>query len=241
MHAFEEIARPVIFEHSDEAFPYWGKGSSMLLANSQHYFWLTASHVLKNLGAAVEDLRIFPSDDSRISLPFNEKYTINSGAGEDEDYRDILALRIDITEFAAFGDAPLTAQDADVGLLPVEDLDSGVVLWIIGYPAERNAIDYEQGKIKNSRIVIRAISQGASVSEHCHVAKVSSSIHLASYDGLSGSPIFYLQSVTHNGQEYLFPRVVGMLLRGTASSEIVHFVSAKVIGEIIRQASHGND
>ena len=213
----------------------------MLLANSQHYFWLTASHVLKNLGAAVEDLRIFPSDDSRVSLPFNEKYTINSRVVEDEDCRDLLALRIDLTEFTVFGDAPLTAQDADAGLLPVEHLDAGVVLWIIGYPAERNAIDYEQGKIKNSRIVIRAIYQGASVSEHCHIAKVSSSIHLESYDGLSGSPVFYLQSVMHNGQECLFPRVVGMLLRGTASSEIVHFVSAKVIGELIRQASHGND
>lgn len=213
----------------------------MLLANSRHYFWLTASHVLKNLGAAVEALRIFPSDDSRVSLPFNEKYTIKSGVVDDEDYRDILALRIDLTEFQAFGDAPLTAQDVDLGLLPVENLGAGAVLWIIGYPAERNAIDYEQGKIQNSRIVIRSVYQGASASEHCHVAKVSSSIRLESYDGLSGSPVFYLQSVTHNGQEYLFPRVVGMLLRGTASSEIVHFVSAKVIGELIHLASNGDD
>ena len=36
--------------------------------------------------------------------------------------------------------------------------------------------------------------------------------------------------------ELLLPRLVGMLLRGTASSELVHFVSARVIGELIRLA-----
>jgi hypothetical protein len=240
MHAFEETARPVIFEHPDETFPYWGKGSSMLLANSQHFFWVTAKHVLKNLGGTVESLRIFPSDDSRISLPFNEQYLIKGGASEDEDYRDVLALRINIAEFEKFGDAPLTAQDTELGLLPAENLAVGAVLWIIGYPAERTSIDYEQARIKNSRAVIRAVYLGPSVSDHCCVARVNSSIRLASYDGLSGSPVFYLQSTVQNGQELLFPRMVGMLLRGTATSELVHFVSAKVIGELIQLASDGD-
>jgi hypothetical protein len=240
MHAFEEVARPVLFEHSDETFSYWGKGSSMLLANSQHFFWVTASHVFENLGGTVENLRAFPSDDSRVSLPFNEKYLIKSDASEDKDYRDILALRINITEFAEFGDAPLIAQDTELGLLPAEDLAVGAVLWIIGYPAEQNAIEYEQAQIKNSRAVIRAIFQGSSLSDHCCVAKVNSSIQLTSYDGLSGSPIFYLQSIIQNNQELVFPRLVGMLLRGTAESGLVHFVNARVIGELIKLASDNN-
>ncbi len=240
MNTFEEISRPVIFEHQDATFPYWGKGSSMLLANSQHYFWVTASHIFKNMDGAVENLLIFPSDDSRVSLPFNEKYHIKAEASDDEDYLDILALRIDLARFDAFGDVPLVAQDIDVGLLPAEDLKAGDVLWIIGYPAERNTIDYEKACIRNSRDVIRAIYQGTSLSEHCHKAKVNSSVKLDSYDGLSGSPIFYLQPVTQNGQKFVFPRVVGMLLRGTAYSNLVHFVSAKVIGELIRLASHGD-
>lgn len=36
MHAFEEVARPVIFEHNDNSFPCWGKGSSMLLDAEQN-------------------------------------------------------------------------------------------------------------------------------------------------------------------------------------------------------------
>lgn len=236
MHAFEQVARPVIFEHADESFPYWGKGSSILLANAQHYFWITAAHVLRNMGGTVQALRIFPSDDSRISLPFDEQYTITKGSSEDDDYRDIFVLRINIREFEKFGDTPLVAQDTEAGLLAAEGLAPGTVLWIIGYPAERNIIDYEHGHIKSARSVIRGIYQGASVSDHCHVARVESSIQLSSYDGLSGSPVFYMHSIMQGGQELLFPRLVGMLLRGTASSEVVHFVSARVIGELIRLA-----
>jgi hypothetical protein len=240
MHDFEETARPVIFEHPDEAFSYWGKGSSMLLANAKHYFWVTASHVLKNTGGTAQALRIFPSDDSRISLPFDEQYTIKPELTEDEDYRDVFVLRINLKEFDDSGDAPLVAQDAEQGLLPAEGLAVGTVLWIIGYPAERNEIDYEQGRIKNSRAVIRALYVGPSSADHCHIARVSSSICLESFDGLSGSPVFHLQPAALAGQEVLVPRVVGMLIRGTASSQLVHFVSSKVIGRLIQLASDGD-
>ena len=240
MHAFEEIARPVIFEHADEAFPYWGKGSSMLLADSKHYYWVTAAHVLKNMRGTVDALRIFPSDESRISLPFDEQYTIKPDRSDDDDYRDIFVLRINSAAFDASGDSPLTAQDVQHGLLPAEDLAVGSVLWIIGYPAERNQIDYEMARIKNSRAVIRAIYLGPNSADHCHAAKISTSIRLESFDGLSGSPVFYLQPAKHGEEEVLIARLVGMLIRGTASSELVHFISAKVIGRLIQLARDGD-
>lgn len=239
MHQFEEASRPVIFEYEDSKFPYWGKGSSLLLANSQSYFWITAGHVLANMGGSVQALRIFPSDHSRISLPFNEQYTITKGLTDDEDYKDIFALRINIKEFEDFGDAPLIAQDADRGILPAEQLTLGDELWVIGYPAESNFIDYDCGQIRNTRSVIRAIYRGPSVSDHCHEVRIESSIHLNSYDGLSGSPVFYMRSQVHDEQLVQSPLLVGMLLRGTASSSLAHFVSTSVISRIISLT--GND
>ena len=234
MHLFEETSRPVIFEHEDVQFPYWGKGSSVLLANWQHYFWITASHVISNMGGSAQSLRIFPSDHSRISLPFNEQYTIKKELSEDEDHKDIFALRINIEEFEEFGDAPLVAQDIGLGVLPAEELTLQAELWIIGYPAESNFVDYDCGRIRNTRSVIRAIYQGRSTSDHCHVAGIESSIQLTSYDGLSGSPVFYIRSKIAEGREILLPLFVGMLLRGTASSSLVHFVSASVIRRLIQ-------
>lgn len=236
MHPFEETSRPVIFESADAAFPYWGKGSSVLLADSRNYFWITASHVIRNMGGSAQSLRIFPSDQARISLPFNEQYTIKSQASDDADYGDLFALRIHLPEFEEFGDTPLVAQDIERGLMPAEELSLHAELWIIGYPAESNFIDYDANQFKNTRSVIRAIYQGSSISDHCHMAKVESSIQLSTYDGLSGSPIFYMRSQIAQGRELMFPLFVGLLIRGTASSSLVHFVSASVIRELIVQA-----
>lgn len=237
MYAFEGAVRPVIFEHDDSNYPYWGKGSSFLVANAKHYFWVTAEHVIKNLGGRAEALRIFPSDNSRISLPFNEQYAIKKDGGDDEEYKDLYVLRINLSEFDATGDLPLTAQDVETGLLPAEKLAVDDELWIIGYPAESNFIDVEARAIKNTRSVIRAIYKGYSRSEHCHTARIETSISLSSFDGLSGSPVFCLQPAKVSGEDVLFPMLAGMLLRGTAESKLVHFVSARVIKELINLAS----
>ncbi len=57
MHLFEETARPVIFEHENAEFPYWGKGSSILVASPKRYFWITALHVITNMGGSARSLR----------------------------------------------------------------------------------------------------------------------------------------------------------------------------------------
>jgi len=236
MSSFEEACRPVNFEHEDAKFPYWGKGSSFLNANSRAYYWITASHVLSNIGGAARSVRIFPSDHSRISLPFNEKYTITEGLADDEDYKDVFVLRVDLDEFASSGDAPLVAQDIEKGIFLAEDLTLGNELWVIGYPSESNFVDYDAQKIKNTRSVLRALYQGPSISDHCHELRVESSVQLESYDGLSGGPVFYMQSKVSDGRTLTYPMLVGMLLRGTASSSIAHFVSSNIIVNLIVQA-----
>jgi len=236
MYAFESVARPVLFEQENPDFPYWGKGSSFLLANSSHYYWITARHVITNMGGSADMLRIFPADDSRISLPFNESYLINAEGLEDEDYKDIYALRIDLSEFEENGDTPLTALDIEAGMLDAEKLSVNDEIWIIGYPSESNSVDFDSCAIKNTRSVIRATYQGNSLSQHCHTARIETSINLSSYDGLSGSPVFFLKTGLNGEQQIRFPSFVGMLLRGTATSSLVHFVSSSVIERLIQQA-----
>lgn len=238
INLFEDISRPVLYEHKGADFSYWGKGSSFLIANSHNYYWVTAAHVIENMSGSLNSLRIFPSDNSRISLPFNEQYLVNRGIVEDEDYKDILMLRINLHEFDASGDAPLIAQDIEKGLMEAEQLKPNDVLWIIGYPSENNWIDYDARKIRNTRSVIRAVYKGNSVLEHCHEMNFSTSIKLNNYDGLSGSPVFYMNQLVQDGEIIEFPMLVGMLLRGTAPSKIGHFVSARVIKNILSIAEN---
>ena len=236
MSQFEEACRPVIFENEGTEFSYWGKGSSFLIANSESFYWVTASHVLTNMGGCAKSLRIFPLDDSKISLPYNEQYTVNRTLADDEDYKDVFMLRIDLKEFDHHGDTPLVAQDIEIGTIPAERLKPGDELWVIGYPSESNFIDYDSCEIKNTRSVIRAIYKGESVSLHCHELTIDSSIKLESYDGLSGSPVFYMKHSFENGELVRYPMLVGMLVRGTASSGIAHFVGSRVIVDIVNIA-----
>ncbi len=238
---FDENVRPVMFESDDEEFPYWGKGSSFLIANESNIYWVTASHVLENSGGETNQLRVFPSDKSCISLPFNEKYTINREPyGDDEEYKDVFMLRIDQAEFDRFGDTPLVAQDITLGVLPAECLTQDCDLFIIGYPSERNEIDYDCNKIKRTRVILRATYRGKGLSDHCHELNFNSSITLTDYDGLSGSPIFYMQQKRLGNQIEVRPLLVGMLLRGTVTSGIGHFVSSRVITHMIDLSEDAN-
>lgn len=240
MSSFEEACRPVIFEQEHAEFPYGVKGSSFLIANSHAYYWVTAAHVLSNMGGSVQSVRIFPSDHSRISLPFNEQYTITKGLADDEDYKDVSVLRIDLEKFADSGDAPLVAQDVDQGIWLAEDLTPGSELWVIGYPSESNFVDYYAEKISNTRSVLRAVYQGPSIMDHCHELRVESSVRLESYDGLSGSPVFHMRPRLSDGRTRLYPLLVGMVIRGTASSSIAHFVSSKIIVNVIVKAENNS-
>lgn len=138
MNPFEQTSRPVLFEVTDSDFRYWGKGSSILLANSRYYYWVTAAHVMQKLGGTADNLRIFPADKSRVSLPFNEQYSVKLDEAEDEEFKDVFVLRIDLDEFGLAGDTPLVAQDLEQGLYYAEHLQKGDELWVIGYPAENN-------------------------------------------------------------------------------------------------------
>jgi len=240
MNNFEQVSRPLIFELDDEEISYWGKGSSFLIANHNNYYWVTASHALENMGGAAESLRIFPSDNSTNSLPFNEQYTINKGVCDDEEYKDIFMLRINLNEFIEFGDAPLIAQDIEFGFLPANQLKDNDVLWVIGYPSENNFIDYSKSKINNTRTVLKGNYLNSGICDHSHEMKINSSIELTNFDGLSGSPVFHPKAFTKNDQEIIIPLVVGMVLRGTSSSKIAHFVSSEIISNLVRLAENND-
>lgn len=236
MNLFQQICRPVIFESDVPDYRYWCKGSSFLVSNPNNYYWVTATHVLNNARASVDAIRIFPSDNSRISLPFNEKYVIHPDSGAGDAYNDITILRIDLPGFDRSGDAPLAAQDMKRFVLGAEHLRSSDELWVIGYPAERNFIDYDNNTINATRSIIRAEYEGSSFFNYCHKLRIQSSVRLDDLDGLSGSPVFHMKETPLNGELVFFPILVGMLLSATASSGIGHFVSSSVISRMINWA-----
>ena len=235
MATFELSCRPVIFESEQADWSYWGKGSSVLIASPKSHYWLTADHVMKNLGGDVESLRIFPSDYSRMSLPFDEKYAINRDIAGDADYADLYMLRIDLSDFRSSGDAPLVSQDIEIGAFPAEELGAGDELWVIGYPAEHVNFNYDECKFGMTRSVIRGVYHGLDSEEHCHTLTVDTTIKIDDYDGLSGGGVFWLREQTFAGKAVVTPLLVGLMIRGSVESNIIRFISANVIRNFVRR------
>lgn len=236
---FEEACRPVIFEQQDDQITYWGKGSSILLATSKHYYWITAAHVVKNMGGTPDNIRIFPSDHSRKSIPFNEAYRITSPESEDhQDYKDLLVFRVDLEHFQLTGDAPLIAQDIQSAVFPPENLPVGSRLLIVGYPSESRWIDYDKFTIthKRERLIANYLEPG--VEEHTHKLQFSENVHISDYDGLSGSGVFYLKETTLVDRPALLPLFAGVLLRAGGPNRWGHFVSSSVLVNLIRKAEN---
>lgn len=236
MYAFEQACRPVLFEADNDEYSYWGKGSSLLVANSKAFYWITAKHVMDNLGGTAEALRIFPSDSSQISLPYDEQYTLNKGETDDEDFKDLYILRVDLADFDQSGDTPLTAQDIEAGVLEPENLCAGDELFIVGYPSESRIVDYVESKIAYTRKAIRGLFDGPSIGAHCFKTKIDTTVELDDYDGISGAPVFRFQKKQIDGEDWTFPMLVGLVLRGSGQSSTAHFVGAHVIVNAIRCA-----
>lgn len=236
MYAFEQACRPVLFEADSDNYSYWGKGSSVLLVNSKAFYRITAKHVIDNLGGTAEALRIFPSDSSRISLPYDKKYTLKLDGAEDEDYKDLYMLRVDLSDFDLSGDAPLKSQDIEGGVLDPENLRVGDELFVIAYPSESRFVDYDESKIAYTRKAIRGLFDGPSIGAHCFKITIDTTVELGDYDGISGAPVFRFQERKVKDEVVRFPMLVGMVLRGGEQSSTVHFVGSHVIVNAIRCA-----
>lgn len=231
MNLHHEAARPILFEMVDSEYSYFGLGSSVLLSTSNQCYWVTARHVMENQGQDAETLRIYPSEASRSSIPFNFFLNIEREP-QDPDFSDLYILQVDGRAFNDTGDAILTAQRVEDGLLNPATLRVGDELIVVGYPEESRAVDYEDFKIKYQRSVYVTCYSGDSPMKYCHQMKFREDHGLTTFNGLSGSPVYKMHTVG----SCVLPKLVGILLRGTVSSNLCHFVSSQVLDYAIRKA-----
>lgn len=232
MNEPELTVRPVLFESQVDGYEYWGKGSSVLVCSDQNIYWVTASHVMENQGVSAEDLRIFPTEVSLDSVPYNELIRIARNE-EREDFSDLYMLKVDLkdADFSEYSD--LRAWKADRDFYDNRKLIAGDELFIMAYPSEKRYVDYEVKRIHFARVVLRAVYQRKSVEKYCHTVKLESSIELENLDGLSGGMVF-----RRPRRLELPPQFVGLVVRGTAESGFVSYIDCAVIYNTIRLAEN---
>jgi len=228
MREHERPSRPVLFFTKESEYPYWGKGSSVFVASDRHVYWITARHVMKNQRASVNDLLITPATDSAISVPFNELVEIVESP-ENEDFRDIYMLRVDMEQFWSSTDSDLYAWNINRDFCDCSELSIGEELFLLGFPSESRFVNYEEQKIHFTRTVLRAIYEGVTTEEHCHELRLETSVTLDELDGLSGGAVF---RHPENPEERI--QLVGILIRGTTQSGKARFIDCSVIEDMVR-------
>ncbi len=226
----ERPSRPVLFFTEESEFPYWGKGSSFFVASDQHVYWVTARHVMENQGASPYDLLITPSDDSAISVPFVERLQIENDP-DNEDFRDICMLRVNIEEFLESTDSELYAWNINRDFYDCTNLSTGDELFLLGFPSESRFVDYDVKRIHFTKVVLRGVYQEQSSDEHCHKLRLETSITLDELDGLSGGAVFRYPSDPNEPA-----KLVGLVIRGTSGSGIIHFIDSAILGEFVRKS-----
>jgi len=228
MKEHERPSRPVLFFTKESDYPYWGKGSSFFITSGQHIYWITARHVMENQRVSPQELMITPGDNSVISVPFDSLLQIKRGP-DNEDFRDLYMLRIDMAEFWESTDSDIYAWDTSRDFYDCSKLVRGEELFLLGYPSESRFIDYDSRRIHFTQVVLRGIYQGLSSEEHCHVLELETSITLDDLDGLSGGVVF---RYPRNPREPV--QSVGLIIRGSAESGIIRFIDCAVIKDFVR-------
>lgn len=101
---------------------------------------------------------------------------------------------------------------------------------VYGYPSSLQDVDYSFPKIASHAVEIKATYDGGTSSPHLHRIKMVRNTQFNS-DGMSGGPVFYLGK--EKGSYFL--GWAGMVMRGSASSEYLHFLAANFLIEMAFQ------
>lgn len=222
-------AHPILFEVDSTDTPYAGQGTCFLAKSHGAYSLFSAQHVVD--ACAADTLRVFPNDESDVSIAFNRVTQVANPNPEDNDYADVICLRIDSSPFDTARGMVTSFIDVE---RPLAILEPGSKLIIAGYPDQFRGVDYETLKIRAIGQLLAAEYVGRSISAACHEIRFTDLGEVSNLSGFSGSPVFALTAFHKHSPHLGF---AGMLLRGTAASRLGHVLDAKVVRRFARAAN----
>jgi hypothetical protein len=212
---------PLLIANDDPT--YWiGKSGTCFLAERRgRLFALTARHCV--IPASVADLRI--ACHERAFAPMRAGYQRTYDRELKNDEEDLYIVELDRERMSPSYSASLAPlridDDPPMHLL---HLAPEPEICIPGFPGDRTEIDYEKNILAPKPTVLAAWYVGRGIDPSCHEVKfVENADVVASLEGFSGSPVFWVPKV--NGERFF--TFVGMLLRGNTSCGF--FLGASVI------------
>lgn len=219
-------ARPIFFCENEESY-IWGLGSSFLINYSGHVLAITAKHVIENLDADPLHTRIF-MPNSTVALPIKSCFTpIFNNHENKAEVEDLLFFSIDDQLFCRESGLELYSWNFLNLSYPTSKLEIGDELLVAGFPSTEEKFDYDNKKINDTFLIRTSNLVESELGEDIYTMKGTPSDF--DFNGMSGSPVFCMREGV-----VLF---TGIVIRGSSSSGIFHFISSEII---IRAINNSN-
>jgi hypothetical protein len=220
---------PLVFETGNDDYPYSTLGTTFLVGYEGKTYVITTRHGLTPDNPL--PICIYPSNTSSKLLPLDNVFFV-SMAHSREHFVDLAVIEI----------AASAAKDIDLNQTAIINLAlavnsnwefeaSDMDFFIIGYPSERSDIDYEAEEIKTEAAILFGSYAGASEHVYLHRLQIKNADDFKEFNGFSGSPVFMWYRTEGNPP---IPILCGMVLQGTVSSKLIHFLPTEIIIDALR-------
>jgi len=225
--AFRKTARQVLLHTGAEDAPFATSGTYFLVTYEDRLFAVTARHVVGN--NPPEKLLLIVSDKTVIPARVLEQIDPSDEIGGG---LDLLIYDLDVRHFN-------TKQRRSCCAYPLLVTEPSWLLWrrtaayfLFGYPLKYTTMEYGQRttRTETQQWFCEATYNGESEIAHCHRLLLRDPKRIGDLNGLSGAPVFALVPSRGGDSRPLF---AGVVLRGSASSGLVHFLGAEAIRQIL--------
>lgn len=227
------MARQLVYRTGYQETPISLGGTYFLLEYQRRLFAITARHVVSNIDP--EELLLAINDTSLVSARILRQF---NPADEDSGDVDLVVYLLDIRHLIAKHRSQVQALElstSDTDWLPLRYEST---YFFFGFPLAHSSVDYGRNTTQAlaQQHFFVAKYRGVSGLAHCHALQLVDTNGMGDLNGMSGSPVFAHQAAI--GVATL-PRFAGILLRGSATGGIVHFLNSQAImttlEEVLRQ------
>lgn len=217
--AFDELSkvvRKISFGNCPEYL--WGEGTAFIVSYREEHYVVTARHnVLKGGENLAEHIWITVAG-TRIIVPF-DRFLLVKLDDECEDSQDFLVFHVNARRAAESGVPGLHSIDIESRYISGTSVKWGDPLRFAGYPTVEEPYDHELKRSYSHMMIGDAVHENCFLGENFGTLRVEPSSR--NFSGMSGGVVLALK-----GGHYYW---AGMVILGTSSSGILHYMKADFI------------
>jgi hypothetical protein len=214
-NVLHKFCKHIFVVTGDEQFPYSFRGSGTAVKIAGRHFLFCCRHQIGD--CSPEQIAIRVSFGTQIFSASTMRWPSVPDDDQDGDSSDFVVFEYFPEKYAA---PNLTSE-----FFPLDERriwptgSTKLPFMIFGYPSSRQIV--EESRTQANSLEVPGIYDGGTSSPHLHRLKMQRDKPFDA-DGLSGGPIFYVGGSTGS----YFAGLVGMTVRGSATSDYLHFIAA---------------